>query len=111
LEVTAPTVLAAAQVLELVPDHHALGMPQRRARRVLGEAEEVELAAEPAVVAPLRLLEALEVCVEVCLRVEGGAIDARQLRLRRVAAPVRAGQAGQLERLDRRGVLRVRPAA
>ena len=43
--------------------------------------------------------------------VEGRAVDPRQLRVVLVAAPVRAGEAGQLERLDRLRVLQVRPAA
>ena len=73
--------------------------------------EEVELRADPPVVAPARALEPLEVRVEVLLGVEGGAVDARQLLVVGVAAPVRAGEAGQLERLDRLRVLQVRPAA
>ena len=77
----------------------------------VGEVEEVELRAEPAVVALLRLLEALEVQVEIGLRVEGRPVDPRQLRVLLVAAPVRAGEAGQLERLDRLRVLEVRAAA
>src|SRR5581483_6254692 len=99
------------QVLQLVPDHHALRVPERRARGVLGEVEEVELAAEPAMVAAPRLLEPVEVRVEVFPAVERGAVDTGQLRLRRVAAPVRAGEAGQLQRLDRLRVLEVRAAA
>ena len=78
---------------------------------MVGEVEEVELRAELAVVAAPRLLEPLEVRVEIRLRVEGGAVDPRQLRVVLVAAPVRAGEAGQLDRLDRLGVLQVRPAA
>src|SRR5207247_2707157 len=101
----------AAQVLERVPHDHALRVPERRARRVLGEMEEVELAPEPAVVAALGLLEPLEVRVEVVLRVEGGAVDAGELRLRRVPAPVGAGEAGELDRLDRLRVLEVRATA
>ena len=73
--------------------------------------EEVELRAEPAVVARARLLEPLEVGVEVGLVVEGRAVDAGQLLVVLVAAPVRAGEAGQLDRLDRLRVLQVRPAA
>ena len=49
--------------------------------------------------------------VEVLLVVEGGAVDPRQLRVLLVAAPVRAGEAGQLQRLDRPRVLQVRAAA
>ena len=73
--------------------------------------EEVELRPEPAVVARARLLEPLEVRVEVGLREERRAVDPRQLRVLLVAAPVRAGEARQLDRLDRRRVLQVRAAA
>ena len=111
LGVAAPQVLAAAEILELVPEHHPLRVPERRAGRLLGEVEEVELAAEPAVVARLRLLEPLEVGVEIGLRVEGGAVDPGQLRVLLVAAPVGAGERGQLDRLDRLRVLQVRAAA
>ncbi len=62
-------------------------------------------------VASARLLEPLEVRVEVFLREEGRAVDPRQLRVVLVAAPVGAGEAGQLHRLDRRRVLEVRAAA
>src|SRR5581483_6838252 len=74
---------------------------KRRARRVLVEVEEVELDAKAAVIALARLLEPLEVCVEIGLRKECGAVDAGELLVALVAAPVRAGEAGQLERLDR----------
>ncbi len=78
---------------------------------MLGEMEEVEVAAESAVVPRARLLQPLEMGVEVGLRVERGAVDPRQLGVLLVAAPVRAGEARQLERLDRGGVLQVRAAA
>ena len=73
--------------------------------------EEVEVAAEAAMVPRPSLLEPLEVRVEVGLRVERRAVDPRELRVLLVAAPVRAGEARQLERLYRRGVLQVRAAA
>jgi hypothetical protein len=73
--------------------------------------EEVELRPEAAVVALPRLLEPLQVCVEVVLRVERGAVDPRQLRVVLVAAPVRAGDPRQLDRLDRARVLEMRPFA
>ncbi len=73
--------------------------------------EEVELLAEPAVVAGARLLEPLEVRVEVGLRVEGRPVDPRQLRVLLVTAPVGAGETGELDRLDRRRALEMRPAA
>src|ERR1041384_5616842 len=86
-------------------------MPERRARRDLVDVEEVELKSEPAVVAPLRLLEQLQVPVEILRRVERGAVDPSELRVVLVAAPVRAREAGQLQRLDRLRVLQVRTAA
>src|SRR4051795_9337813 len=73
--------------------------------------EEVELHAELAVVALARLLEPFEIGLEISLRIERGAVDAGELLVLLVAAPVRAGEAGQLERLDRLRVLQVRTAA
>src|SRR2546430_2581374 len=51
-----------------------------------------------------------QMLVEVGLLEERGAVDAGEHRVGRVAAPVRAGLRQQLERLDRRGRLQVRPA-
>ncbi len=73
--------------------------------------DEVELAPEPAVVALLRLLETLQIGVEVGLRVEGRPVDPGQLGVLLVAAPVGAREARQLDRLDRGRVLEVRAAA
>ena len=58
-----------------------------------------------------RLLEPREIRVEVGLREERRPVDPCQLRVLLVAAPVRAGEARQLERLDRLRVLQVRAAA
>src|SRR5207244_3744503 len=88
-----------------------LRVPEGRAWGALREVEQVELDAEPAVVAPFRLLQALEVRVEVGLVEEGGAVDPRELRVVLVAAPVGTGEAGQLDRLDRLRVLQMRPSA
>ena len=73
--------------------------------------EQVELHPELAVVPGARLFEPLQVRVEVGLRVERGAVDAGQLLVVLVAAPVGTGEPGQLERLDRLRVLKVRAAA
>ena len=53
-------------------------MPEHRAGRFFLEMEQVHLAAEPAVVALLGLLDLLEIGVELFLLGEGGAVDARQ---------------------------------
>ena len=87
------------------------GQPERRAGRELGEHEQVELLAELAVVARAGLLEPLEVLVELVLGRERGAVDAGEHLAVGVAAPVGAGDAGELERLRAAGVGRVRAAA
>src|SRR5882672_6478511 len=78
---------------------------------MLRKVENVELRAELAVIARSRLIQTREIRVEILFRIEGGAVDPGQLRLRRVAAPVRAGEARQLHRFDRLRVLEMRPAA
>ena len=93
LEVAAAGVLAPAEVLEHVPDRHPLRVPERRAGRGVLEVEEVELRPEPAVVVRPRLLEPLEIRVEVGLREERRPVDPGQLRVLLVAAPVGAGEA------------------
>ena len=71
--------------------------------------EQVELRADPAVVVRPRLLEPLEVCVEVGLGEERGAVDPGELRVLLVAAPVRAREPRQLDRLDRQESWRCGP--
>src|SRR6266508_1474772 len=66
---------------------------------------------EPPVVAALRLLEPMQILLEILGVVEGGAVHARQLRLGLVAAPVRACEREELHRLDRLRVLKMRSAA
>ena len=61
--------------------------------------KQVELAAEPAMVAAFGLFEPEEILVELLLVGPGGAVDALQLRVARVAAPIGAGHVHQLERL------------
>src|SRR5438093_2540684 len=75
------------------------------------EGVEVELAAELAVVALLRLFEPPQMLVELLLREPGGAVDALEHRVPLVAPPVGAGGREELEVLHvaRRG--HVRPAA
>ena len=111
LRVSAAGVLAAAHVLELVDDRHPLRVPERRPRGVLVEVEEVELLPQPAVVAGARLLEPLEMLVELLLAVEGRPVDARQLRVALSPRQYAPGERGQLDCLDRRARLQVRPAA
>ena len=59
--------------------------------------EEIHLAADAAVVALLRLLDHVEIGVEVLPVAPGGAVDALQLLAAGIAAPIGAGKLGQLE--------------
>src|SRR3546814_10938041 len=61
--------------------------------------EGVQLAAEAPVVALFSLLQHGEVGLELLLVLPAGAVDALELRVARVAAPVGAGALHQLERL------------
>src|SRR3546814_2035714 len=61
--------------------------------------EGVQLAAEAPVVALFSLLQHGEVGLELLLVLPAGAVDALELRVARVAAPVGAGDLHQLERM------------
>ena len=84
-------------------------MPENAADRLLAQMEEVELAAEPAMVAAFGFFELKEVLIELLLARKRGAVDALQLGIFRVAAPIRAGDVHQLEclaEIARRGQVR-----
>ena len=99
-------------VLHLALDHPALGVEHREAgAELVGEGEQVEVAAELAVVAALGLLDPVQVLLERLLGLPGGAVDALELLVLLVAAPVRRGAAHQLERRDALGGRQVRAAA
>ncbi len=87
---------------QLVVDHRALGVEEGRSRRLGMEGVEVQFAAELAVVAGLGLLQAVQVLVELLLRVEGGPVDAGEHGVLLVALPVGTRGAEQLEGLELR---------
>ena len=73
--------------------------------------EEVELLADATVIALFGFLDALDVGGQLLLVAPGGAVDALQLLVLRVAAPVGTGNLGQLEGLEETGVGHVRATA
>ena len=95
-EIRGPDVLEAAPGLNLadvrlhlVPHGLAVGQEEGDAgAHVVREGEQAQLPPQPPMVARPRLLKALEVRVELRLRREQRPVDALQLRLRLVAAPV-----------------------
>ena len=109
--IAAVAIDLAHVLLDLLPQRPALGVPEDHSRRVLLHVEQVELRAELAVVALLGLLEHLQVGVLVFLLRPCGAVDPLQHFVLRVAAPVRAGDAHQLEHLELAGRRHMRAAA
>ena len=77
----------------------------------LADGEQLELLAEHAMVAFLRLFQLVQIGVEVLLAEERGGVEPLQLLAAGVVLPVGAGDAEQLEGADLAGVRNVRPAA
>ena len=83
--------------LDGVVERRSLGRPERRARRDRVKLEEVQLLAETAVVPALRLLETVQVLLQLPLLVEGRAVDALEHLTVLIAPPIGAGGRQQLD--------------
>ena len=102
--VAAGPVALPPVLLDDGPDPGALGVPEDEpAAEVVVGAEEVELGAEPAMVALLGLLEHAEMVLELLLGGEDGPVDPLHLRAVLVALPVGARDREQLEVLEEAG--------
>src|SRR5205823_1432909 len=99
------------EVDQLVVNRRALREENRHRRREVREHEQAELLAELAVIARVRLFHALQVRGQLVLVRPRGAVDALEHGVVLVAAPVRAGHGGQLERAEAAGGGDVRSAA
>ncbi len=111
LDVAAGLELATKIVLERAPQRPALGMPVDHAGGVFLLMEEAHLRTEPTVVALLRLLDAVQVGLQVLVGEEHRAVDALQLGVVGIAAPVGARHLRELEglaELARRGQVRAK---
>jgi len=86
-------------------------VPEQHPWRFVLLVEEVELAAQVAVIAPLGLRDAVQVGVEVGLLRPCRAIDTLQHLVARITSPVRPGEPRQLEYLEPARRRHVRPAA
>jgi len=111
LAVVVAEIELAHEIDQRVVDHRTFRQEVRHRRGEVREVDEVELLAELAVIAGLRVLDLLEIRVELFLVGPGGAVDPLQHRVPLVAAPVRAGDRGQLERAEAAGRWDVRSAA
>ncbi|CAM5594121.1 hypothetical protein STENM223S_02733 [Streptomyces tendae] len=112
-ELVALLLVAAPRVVLHHPaDDAALGVEDGEAGAdLLRDGEQVQLAAELAVVALLGLGEELQVRLQLVLGGPGGAVDALEHRVLLAAAPVGGGVAHQLERRDVAGGGQVGTAA
>ncbi len=105
-------VLTPGVLLQFPAHDAALGVEHRQAGPdLVGEAEQVQLHAEFAMVAALGFGQQLQMPVESLLGLPGGAVDALQAGVGLVAPPVRRGASGQRERRDVAGGGDVRAAA
>ncbi len=111
--VAAPEVLLAPVVLDLLADEAALRVPEHEpSARLVGDREEVQLAAEPAMVTPFGLLQPEQVLLQLLPGEEGVPVDALHRRVAFLALPIGLGGSGlELEGLDLLGGGEVRPQA
>ena len=100
------------ELLQFLDEHRATRQPQRQAgAHVVVEREKLQLLAELAMVALLRLLEHREILVHLRLVLERRAVDALELRVFLVALVVGARDVRELERADVPRAHDVRPGA
>src|SRR4051794_34353874 len=110
--VSTPPNLALDQIFQDLADDGALWVKERKARAdQLVEREQVELLAQRAVIPLLGFLEPIEVFLEILLGREGGSVNALELRIALVAAPVGTGEGQHLEGFDLARALNVGTAA
>ena len=100
LLVAAAAKLFADLGLDQPQQHGAVGQPEGHPGRFGAQHEDPQLRPQPPVVAGLRLLDPLQVGLEVGLGEEGGAVDPGQHPAALVTSPVGAGERIQLQRLD-----------
>ena len=80
-----------------VAQHHALRQEEGEAGTLVHQHKETEFLAQLAVVALFRLLDALEIGVQLVLLREGDAVNALEALAARVAAPVGGVAGGELQ--------------
>ena len=92
------TIHFAAHIgLKLAPDLVAIGMPEDAPVGLFLQVEQVHLAAQLAMIAQGGFFQPMKVRVQLLLVEPASAVDARQLRIALIAAPIGAGNTHQLE--------------
>jgi hypothetical protein len=108
--VAAPAQQRADVVLDQGIDAPALVVPEHHPRRFFLQMEQIQRLADAAMIALFGLFEALEIEIQRLPVRPGRAVDALQLPVARIAAPVGAGELGQLEGPQKADVGYVWPA-
>ena len=98
-------------LLEHLVQGPAIGVPEHHARCFFLGMEQVQALADLAVIALLGFFDALDIGRQLLLVSPGGAIDALQLLILGIAAPVGTGQLGQFEGLEKTRARHVRTTA
>ena len=90
-------------LFDLLPHRPAFGMPENHPRRFVLQVEQFEMPAKTAVVAFFRFCQHVQVGVLIILARPSRAIDALQLFIGLIAAPVGSGHLHKLEDLELAG--------
>ena len=80
--------LAAHIAFQFAPDEITLGMPEAGSLRLGLKVEQIHFLAQLAVIALCHFVEPKQMCGKLFLIEPAGIIDARQLRIALVAAPI-----------------------
>ena len=107
LDVAGLVVDLAPVVEQRVLENHAVREEEREAGGLVAHHKEIHLGADLAVIALLGLLDHAEVLIELLLGGESDAVDAREHLVVLVVLPIRTGDTGELEGLERLGVAHV----
>src|SRR5262249_55776590 len=91
--------LAADVILQRPIERKALGMPEDLSHRLFLDVEEMHLLAQPAVIALFGFFQAMEIGGEFLFVAPGRAVNALELRVFRIAAPIGTRDLGELEAL------------
>jgi len=88
--VTLPHQMLADELLQLLPDDRPLGLPEHEALPDgFVDGEQAQMRPDDAMIALLGLVLNLQIIFQILLVEEGRAVDARELLLGGVAAPIR----------------------
>ncbi len=109
--ITVFPVQLAPEAFQFVAQHHALGEEEGEARAFVENVEQVQLAAQLAVIALFGLFQTLHIGVQLFAAYKRRAVNALEHLVFFIAAPIRAGDGHAFEGLDAAGGGQVRPGA